>query len=206
MVVFRSLMVPLKAVIMNMLSIGAAYGIVVAIFQWGWFGSVFGISGAPIEPFIPIMMFAIVFSLSMDYEVFILSRIKEEYERTGDPTTSVADGLAKTAQVITAAAAIMIVVFGSFVFEDNRIIKLFGFGLASAVFIDTTIVRMLLVPSTMQLLGARNWWLPTWLDRILPNLNVEGEHHQPPTTGEIIEADIGLDDEPDTTKREPQLV
>jgi RND superfamily putative drug exporter len=146
MVVFRSLMVPLKAVIMNMLSIGAAYGIVVAIFQWGWFGSVFGISGAPIEPFIPIMMFAVVFGLSMDYEVFILSRIKEEYERTGDPTTSVADGLAKTARVITAAAAIMIVVFGSFVFEDSRIVKLFGFGLASAVFIDATIVRMLLVP------------------------------------------------------------
>ncbi len=181
MAVFRSIMVPLKAVVMNMLSIGAAYGIVVAVFQWGWFGSVFGIEGAPIEPFIPMMMFAIVFGLSMDYEVFLLSRVKEEFERTGDPVNSVADGLAMTARVITAAAAIMVVVFGSFMFEDNRIIKLFGLGLATAVFIDATLVRMLLVPSTMQLLGARNWWLPGWLDRILPNLNVEGEHHEPPT-------------------------
>lgn len=180
MAVFRSLMVPLKAVIMNMLSIGAAYGIVVAIFQWGWGGALFGIEPAPIEPFIPMMMFAIVFGLSMDYEVFLLSRVKEEFERTDDPVNSVADGLAMTARVITAAAAIMVVVFGSFLFEDNRIIKLFGVGLASAVFIDATLVRMLLVPSTMQLLGARNWWLPGWLDRILPNLNVEGGHHEPP--------------------------
>ncbi|MFW2381114.1 MAG: MMPL family transporter [Acidimicrobiales bacterium] len=182
MAVFRSIMVPLKAVIMNMLSIGAAYGIVVAVFQWGWFGSLFGIEGAPIEPFIPMMMFAIVFGLSMDYEVFLLSRVKEEFERTGDPVNSVADGLAMTARVITAAAAIMVVVFGSFVFEDNRIIKLFGLGLSMAVLIDASLVRMLLVPSTMQLLGARNWWLPGWLDRILPNLNVEGSHHSPPAT------------------------
>ncbi len=180
MAVFRSIMVPLKAVIMNMLSIGAAYGIIIAIFQWGWFGSVFGIEGAPIEPFIPMLMFAIVFGLSMDYEVFLLSRVKEEFERTGDPVNSVADGLAMTARVITAAAAIMVVVFGSFLFEDDRIIKLFGMGLATAVFIDATVVRMLLVPSTMQLLGARNWWLPAWLDRILPNLNIEGGHHEPP--------------------------
>lgn len=179
MAVFRSLLVPLKAVIMNMLSIGAAYGVVVAVFQFG----LFGIEGAPIEPFIPMLMFAIVFGLSMDYEVFILSRMKEEFERTGDATNSVADGLAATARVITAAAAIMVVVFGSFMFEDSRIIKLFGLGLASAVLIDATIVRMLLVPATMQLLGARNWWLPAWLDRILPNLNVEGEHHEPPVSG-----------------------
>ncbi len=185
MVVFRSIMVPLKAVIMNMLSIGAAYGIAVAIFQWGWFGSVFGIEGAPIEPFIPMLMFAIVFGLSMDYEVFILSRMKEEFERTGDAVNSVADGLAMTARVITAAAAIMVVVFGSFVFEDDRIIKLFGLGLASAVFIDATLVRMILVPATMQLLGARNWWLPAWLDRILPNLNVEGGHHEPAVQPEV---------------------
>lgn len=184
--VFRSVMVPLKAVIMNMLSIGAAYGIIIAIFQWGWFGSVFGIEGAPIEPFIPMLMFAIVFGLSMDYEVFLLSRVKEEYERTGDPVNSVADGLAMTARVITAAAAIMVVVFGSFLFEDDRIIKLFGMGLAMAVFIDATLVRMLLVPSTMQLLGARNWWLPAWLDRVLPNLNIEGGHHEPPASGEDV--------------------
>jgi len=186
-------------VIMNMLSIGAAYGISVAIFQWGWGGSILGIEGAPIEPFLPMMMFAIVFGLSMDYEVFILSRIKEEYERTGDPVNSVADGLAATARVITAAAAIMVVVFGSFVFEDDRIIKLFGLGLASAVFIDATIVRMVLVPATMQLLGAKNWWLPGWLDKILPNLNVEGGHYEP---ADFAPTEI----DQDSTEREPELV
>ena len=181
MAVFRSLVVPLKAVIMNMLSIGAAYGVVVAVFQWGWFGGVLGIEPAPIEPFIPMMLFAILFGLSMDYEVFLLSRMKEEYERTGDPVNSVADGLAATARVITAAAAIMVVVFGSFVLEDNRVIRLFGLGLATAIAIDATLVRMLIVPSTMELLGARNWWLPKWLDRIIPNLRVEGEltHNRP---------------------------
>ena len=174
MAVFRSVLVPLKAVIMNMLSLGAAYGIAVAIFQWGWGGSILGISGAPIEPFIPMMMFAIVFGLSMDYEVFLLSRIKEEYDLTGDARTSVADGLAATARVITAAAAIMVVVFGSFLFEDNRIVKLFGLGLAVAVLLDATLIRMLLVPATMELLGEKNWWLPKWLDRILPHIAVEG--------------------------------
>ena len=177
MMVFRSLLVPLKAVIMNMLSIGGAYGIVVMVFQWGWGASLFNTAGGPIEPFLPMMMFAIVFGLSMDYEVFLLSRVKEEYDRTGDPVNSVSDGLAATARVITAAAAIMIVVFGSFVLEDNRIIKMFGLGLASAVFLDATLVRMLLVPATMELLGARNWWLPRWLDRLLPTLNVEGGAH-----------------------------
>ena len=177
MMVFRSLLVPLKAVIMNMLSIGGAYGIVVAVFQWGWGASLFNTAGGPIEPFLPMMMFAIVFGLSMDYEVFLLSRVKEEFDRTGDPKVSVADGLAATARVITAAAAIMIVVFAGFVLEDNRIIKMFGLGLASAVFLDATFVRMLLVPATMELLGARNWWLPRWLDRILPTLNVEGGTH-----------------------------
>ena len=175
MAVFRSLVVPLKAVIMNMLSIGAAYGVVVAVFQWGWLGNLTGVEPAPIEPFIPMMLFAILFGLSMDYEVFLLSRMKEEYERTGDAVNSVADGLAATARVITAAAAIMVVVFGSFVLEDSRPIKLFGLGLATAIAIDATLVRMLIVPSTMELLGARNWWLPRWLDRIIPNLRVEGE-------------------------------
>ena len=182
MMVFRSLLVPLKAVIMNMLSIGGAYGIVVAVFQWGWGAEFFNTSGGPIEPFIPMMMFAIVFGLSMDYEVFLLSRVKEEFDRTGDPITSVADGVAATARVITAAAAIMIVVFGSFVLEDNRIIKMFGLGLASAVFLDATFVRMLLVPATMKLLGARNWWLPGWLDRLLPTLDVEGGAHATATS------------------------
>jgi len=174
MVVFRSLLVPLKAVVMNLLSIGAAYGVVVAAFQWGWAGPVLGIDGAPVEPFMPMMLFAIVFGLSMDYEVFLLSRVKEEWDRTGDSHTSVADGLAATARVITAAAAIMVVVFGSFLLESNRTVKLFGTGLATAVLLDATVVRMLLVPATMELLGDRNWWLPRWLDRILPTIAVEG--------------------------------
>jgi RND superfamily putative drug exporter len=174
MVVFRSLLVPLKAVIMNLLSIGAAYGLVVAIFQWGWAGSVLGIEPAPVEPFLPMMLFAIVFGLSMDYEVFLLSRVREEWVRTGDARASVADGLAATARVITAAAAIMVFVFGSFMLEDDRVIRLFGFGLAVAVLLDATVVRMLLVPATMELLGDRNWWLPKWLDRLLPHVNVEG--------------------------------
>jgi RND superfamily putative drug exporter len=177
MAVFRSLLVPLKAVVMNLLSIGAAYGVIVAIFQWGWMKDVFGIEPAPIEPFMPMMLFAIVFGLSMDYEVFLLSRVREEWQRTGDPRTSVADGLAATARVITAAAAIMIFVFGSFLLEGERIIKLMGFGLAFAVLLDATVVRMLLVPATMELLGAKNWWIPRWLDRILPNINVEGPSH-----------------------------
>ena len=172
MLVFRSIVVPLKAVVMNLLSITAAYGVVVAVFQWGWGGSLLGIEGGPINPYIPLMLFAIVFGLSMDYEVFILSRIREEYERTGDAHTSVADGLASTAKVISAAAAIMVVVFGSFMFEELREIKLFGLGLALAVLLDATLVRMLLVPATMELLGSRNWWLPRWLDRLLPEVGV----------------------------------
>ncbi len=187
---FRSLLVPLKAVIMNMLSISAAYGVIVAIFQWGWFGGLTGIEPAPIEPFIPMMLFAIVFGLSMDYEVFLLTRIKEEYDRSGDARESVADGLAATAKVITAAAAIMVVVFGSFLLEEDRITKLFGSGLALAVLLDATLVRMLLVPATMELLGSRNWWMPRWLDRILPKLNIEGPVHSatPPTNSAAVPA------------------
>jgi len=178
MAVFRSLLVPLKAVLMNLLSIGSAYGAVVAVFQWGWGASIVGLGGsAPIDPWLPVMMFAIVFGLSMDYEVFLLSRVKEEYDRTGDNELAVADGLAKTARVITAAAAIMVFVFGSFVLDANRSIKMFGFGLAVAVFLDATVVRMLLVPATMELLGDRNWWLPRWLDRLLPKIDVEGKSH-----------------------------
>jgi RND superfamily putative drug exporter len=173
MVVFRSLLVPLKAVVVNVATIAATYGVVVAVFQWGWGGSVIGIDGGPINPFIPLMLFAVVFGLSMDYEVFMLSRIREEYDRTGDAASSVADGLASTARVITAAAAIMVVVFGSFMLEDIREIKVFGLGLALAVLIDATLVRMVVVPSTMALLGHRNWWLPAWLDRILPRVQVE---------------------------------
>jgi RND superfamily putative drug exporter len=172
-VVFRSVLVPLKAVLMNLLSIAATYGVVVAVFQWGWGDALLGIEAGPINPFIPLMLFAIVFGLSMDYEVFMLSRIREEYDRTGDASTSVADGLASTARVISAAAAIMVVVFGSFVFEDIREIKLFGFGLALAVLLDATLVRLVLVPATMALLGDRNWWLPRWLDRLVPHVTIE---------------------------------
>jgi RND superfamily putative drug exporter len=172
-------LVPLKAVIMNLLSIGASYGVIVAIFQWGWAKSLIGIDATgPIEPWVPMMLFAIVFGLSMDYEVFLLSRMKEEFQRTGDNATAVADGLAATARVITAAAIIMVCVFSAFVLGDDRNLKLFGLGLAAAVFVDATIVRMVLVPATMELLGDRNWWIPKWLDKILPRVNVEG-HHEP---------------------------
>jgi RND superfamily putative drug exporter len=159
---------------MNLLSIGAAFGVVVAIFERGWGAGLLGIGAAPIEPFIPMMLFAIVFGLSMDYEVFLLSRVREEWQRTHDNSSAVADGLAATARVITAAAAIMVFVFGSFMLEHDRIFKLFGMGLALAVFIDATVVRMLLVPATMELLGDKNWWLPKWLDRLIPNIDVEG--------------------------------
>jgi RND superfamily putative drug exporter len=188
MAVFRSLLVPLKAVVMNLLSIGASYGIIVALFQWGWLSDITNVQQAPIEPWMPMMLFAIVFGLSMDYEVFLLSRVREEWHRTGDSRTSVADGLAATAKVITAAAAIMVVVFGAFLLENDRTVKLMGTGLATAILLDATIVRMLLVPATMELLGDRNWWLPRWLDRLLPNIDVEGHAEALP--------DPDADDEP----------
>ncbi len=181
MAVFRSLLVPLKAVIMNLLSIGAAYGVVVAVFQWGWGKDLIGVGKeGPVEAWVPMMLFAIVFGLSMDYEVFLLSRMKERFDHTGDNATAVADGLAATARVITAAALIMVCVFGAFILGNDRQLKLFGLGLAVAVLIDATIVRMLLVPATMELLGARNWWIPRWLDRLLPKIDVEGHHHTEP--------------------------
>jgi RND superfamily putative drug exporter len=174
MITFRSLFVPLKAVAMNLLSIGAAYGVVVAVFQWGWLGDLIGAGEpGPVESWAPMMLFAIVFGLSMDYEVFLLSRIKEEYDRTGDNAEAVADGLAATARVITAAAAIMFCVFAGFVLSVDRAIQLFGLGLAVAVLVDATIVRMVLVPATTELLGDRNWWFPRWLDRIVPRIQVE---------------------------------
>ncbi len=191
MVVFRSVLVPVKAAIMNLLSISAAYGVVVAVFQWGWGKDLIGIDRVgPIESFAPMMMFAVLFGLSMDYEVFLLSRVREEWLRTNDNAVSVADGLATTAKVITAAAAIMISVFASFVLGDNRLIKLFGLGLASAIFIDATIVRMLLVPATMELLGPANWWLPKWLDRALPVLSIEGEDEALTAVLDEIDADV----------------
>ncbi len=185
MIVFRSVLVPLKAMVMNLLSIGAAFGLIVAVFQWGWGASIIGIDGTgPIISFFPVFLFAIVFGLSMDYEVFLMSRIHEEWEHKGDATLAVTRGLALTGRVITAAAAIMVTVFASFMIGEDRIIKLFGLGLASAVFIDAVIIRSVLVPAVMQLFGRRAWWLPAWLDRILPRLHVEPAEGDPAPTGE----------------------
>ncbi len=175
-IVFHSVVVPLKAVIMNMLSIGASFGAMVAVFQWGYLGSLFGLGkGGPIEAWAPMMMFAIIFGLSMDYEVFLLTRVREEYDKHGDNARAVADGLAATGRVISAAAAIMVCVFGAFILSPERALKLLGFGLAFAIFIDATVVRLILVPATMELLGDRNWWMPNWLGRRLPRVRVEGE-------------------------------
>ena len=180
MLVFRSVLVPLKAVIMNLLSVGASYGVIVAVFQWGWLRTLVGVHGAgPIPPWAPMIVFAIVFGLSMDYEVFLLSRIREEFDRTGDNRQAVTHGLTSTARVITAGAGIMVCVFAAFVFGPERDVKLAGVGLAVAVLLDATLVRMLLVPATMELLGNRNWWLPRWLERWLPRLNVEGSTGAP---------------------------
>ena len=174
-VVFRSIVVPVKAALMNLLSIGAAYGVLVAVFQWGWGKDLIGLEQTlPINPFVPLIMFAILFGLSMDYEVFLLSRVREAFVRTGDSHTSVVEGLSSTARVITSAALIMISVFGAFVFGVDPVGKMFGLGLAAAIFIDATLVRMVLVPATMSLLGNANWWLPRWMDRILPNVDFEG--------------------------------
>ena len=178
--VFRSILVPLKAALMNLLSIGAAYGVVVAVFQWGWARDLIGLeSTVPIVSFVPMFMFAILFGLSMDYEVFLLSRVREEYLRTGDNTRSVTTGIASTARVIASAALIMISVFFGFVLGADPIIKMMGVGLAVAVFLDATIVRLVLVPASMKLMGHANWWLPKWLDRILPNLDIEGDSGLP---------------------------
>ena len=190
MLVFRSILVPLKAAIMNLLSIGAAYGVMVAVFQWGWGGSLFGVhESLPIVAFIPMFMFAILFGLSMDYEVFILSRIREEYNHSGNNTESVVKGLTATARVITSAALIMISVFISFVFGGEPVMKMMGLGLSTAVFVDATIVRMVLVPASMRLMGDANWWLPGWLDRIIPNLDIEGESALPEPEYEVTPTD-----------------
>jgi RND superfamily putative drug exporter len=190
MIVFRSLLVPLKAAIMNLLAIGAAYGVVVAVFQWGWLLDWVGLDETvPITSFVPLFMFAILFGLSMDYEVFLLSRIREEYLAGHSNSEAVARGLAGTARVITSAALIMIAVFVAFAFSDDPILKMFGIGLAVSVLVDATVVRMILVPSTMALLGDANWWLPGWLDRILPKVDLEGAvfAHGPATDrGEVL--------------------
>jgi RND superfamily putative drug exporter len=175
MLMFRSPVVALKAVLMNLLSVGAAYGVVTATFQWGWGVQLLGVDHTlPMSSWMPILMFAILFGLSMDYEVFLLSRIREDYERTGDARASVARGLAATSGVISAAAAIMVLVFLGFATETGTLIKMLGFGLGVAILLDATVVRLVLVPATMSLLGERNWWTPQWLDRVLPRLTAEG--------------------------------
>ncbi|MBS1889038.1 MAG: MMPL family transporter [Actinobacteria bacterium] len=180
MAVFRSVLVPLKAILMNLLSIGAAFGIVVAVFQNGWGASIIGVDQTgPIIAFFPIFLFSIVFGLSMDYEVFLMSRIHEEWERRKDAPEAVTRGLALTGRVITAAAAIMITVFASFMLTEERITKLFGLGLASAVLVDALIIRSVLVPAIMQLFGKKAWWMPEWLAKVLPNLAVEPHESHP---------------------------
>jgi RND superfamily putative drug exporter len=175
MATFRSVLVALKAAIMNLLSIGAAYGVIVAVFQWGWGGSLLGVhEKVPIESYVPVLMFAIVFGLSMDYEVFLLSRIKESWDHTHDNTQAVAAGLASTARVISCAAIIMASVFLSFVLSSSVVIKMLAVGLSASVLVDATIVRLVLVPATMTLLGDANWWMPHWLDRVLPRIEAEG--------------------------------
>ena len=175
MMVFRSVVVPLKAVIMNLLASAAAFGVLALAVNGGPLGDLVGIPEAtPVPILLPVGIFAILFGLSMDYEVFLLSRIKEEYDRTGDNALAVADGLAKSARVITAGAAVMVTVFLSFVLGEAVFTKMFGLGLAAAILIDATLVRMVLVPATMELLGDRNWWLPAWLDRLLPTIQVDG--------------------------------
>ncbi|MGW1951377.1 MMPL family transporter [Streptomyces sp. NPDC001920] len=185
MLVFRSILVPLKAVLLNLLSIGAAYGIMVAVFQWGWGGALIGLEATvPIVSFIPMFLFAILFGLSMDYEVFLLSRVREEYLRTGDNGTAIVEGVSRTARVITSAALIMVAVFLSFAVAEDPSTKMFGLGLATAIFIDATVVRMVLVPATMTLLGRTNWWLPKWLDRMLPRGPVGTGDADAESTGE----------------------
>ena len=175
MTVFRSLVIPLTAAVMNLLSAGAAFGVVTAVFQFGWGASLLGIDETgPIEAFLPVLMFPILFGLSMDYEVFLVSRIYEEWHRRGDNREAVTHGLAATGRTITAAAAIMVLVFGAFMLGGKRIIELFGVGLASAVLLDALIVRSVLVPALMLMIGDRNWWLPAWLERVLPHLRIEG--------------------------------
>ncbi|HTP18566.1 MAG TPA: MMPL family transporter [Solirubrobacteraceae bacterium] len=191
-VIFRSVVIPIQAALMNLLSIGGALGVTVLVFQNGWLASVIGIEKGPVEPWVPVLMFAVVFGLSMDYEVFLISRIREQWIRRRDASAAVADGISFTGRVITAAAAIMICVFLSFMLGDQRVLKEFGFGLAVAVLLDAVVVRCVLLPAVLELLGPRTWWLPGWLDARLPHINIEGssargESITPPESKESVE-------------------
>src|SRR4029079_10979094 len=179
---FRSLLVPIKAAAMNLISVAAAYGVVTAVFQLGWGVELIGLDHSiPIVSFVPLLMFAILFGLSMDYQVFLVSRIGESYlELDRDTHEAVVEGLATSARVITSAALIMVVVFSSFVLNGNPTVKQFGIGMAAAIAIDATIVRCLLVPSVTMLLGRANWWLPGWMERIIPRVGLENEDYLAP--------------------------
>jgi RND superfamily putative drug exporter len=191
-VMFRSIVIPIQAAAMNLLSIAGALGVTVAVFQDGWFAGVLGLEQGPVEPWIPVLMFAVVFGLSMDYEVFLISRVREEWVRQRNASAAVADGIAFTGRVITAAAAIMICVFLSFMLGNERTIKEFGFGLAAAVFLDAIIVRCMLLPAVLELLGERTWWLPGWLDRRLPHINIEGS-----AARALMEPELGGEEAPE---------
>ena len=178
MLAFRTVVIPAQAAVMNLLSIGAAYGVLTAVFQWGWLHSLIGLDGpVPIVSYVPLFMFAVLFGLSMDYEVFLVSQIKEHADAGEDPRRSVVSGLVTSGRVITAAATIMVFVFGSFVLNGDPTVKQFGIGLAVAVILDATVVRCLLVPARMARLGKWNWYLPRWLDRILPHISIEGAEY-----------------------------
>jgi RND superfamily putative drug exporter len=181
--IFRSLVIAIKAAAMNLLSIAAAYGVMVMMFQWGWGSSLLGLPHAvPVSSWVPILMFTILFGLSMDYQVFLLSRIREDWLATHEAHGSVVRGLTSTGRIITSAAAIMVAVFLGFAFDADTTVKMMGFGMAVAVFIDASIVRMVLVPATMSLLGTANWWLPAWLERLLPAADI-GKHNPLTTSG-----------------------
>ena len=203
MVVFRSVLVPLKAAALNVLGVGAAYGVLVAVFQWGWGADLIGVhESVPIMPLAPMLMFAILFGLSMDYEVFLMSRVREQYLKHRNPGQAVVEGVGSTAKVITSAAIIMISVFASFILDVDVTTKMFGVGLSVAVLLDVTLVRMVLVPAAMSLLGHRAWWLPTWLERRLPTIDIEGGSHD----GDEPEAPTGAAAPAEEPEREAVLV
>ncbi|MGO9902682.1 MAG: MMPL family transporter [Solirubrobacteraceae bacterium] len=201
-VIFRSLVIPLQAAIMNLLTIGAALGVTVVVFQQGWFASVLGVQKGPIEAWVPVIMFAVVFGLSMDYEVFLVSRVREQWIRKGDASTAVADGISLTGRVISAAAAIMVCVFLSFTLGDQRTLKEFGFGLAVAVFLDALVVRCVLLPAVLELLGPVTWRLPRWLDARLPHVNIEGSAAR--TQAAIEPLDLGGETPEQESEPEPE--
>jgi putative drug exporter of the RND superfamily len=187
-VVFRSLVIPVQAAVMNLLTIGASLGVVQAVFERGWLGGLFGVQPGPIDAFIPVLAFAIVFGLSMDYEVFLVSRVHEEWVARGDATAAITEGLARTGRVITAAAAVMVAVFGAFAISGNRVLEMFGLAMATAVFLDAFVIRMLLLPAVLQLLGRTTWALPGWLDRRLPRVAIEAERSPRPSLEPVFEA------------------